>query len=209
MPDDRTPEIEYPTLERIRATAAAIAPYINTTPVQRWRERELEARLDDGTQVFLKLELFQRSGSFKVRGVISNMLALSRDALSHGVTAVSAGNHAIAVAYGAHALGTSAKVVMLRTANPARVAAAEAYGAEVLIAPDGPTGFEMAERIAADEGRTFVHPFEGPLTALGSATLGLEFAEAVPDLEARHHRCRRRRARRRRFDGDQTASTKL
>ena len=181
---DRRPDIEYPTLQRIRATAAAIAPFINPTPVHRWRERELEAAAGADTQVFLKLELFQRSGSFKVRGVISNMLALSRDALARGVTAVSAGNHAIAVAYGAHALGTSAKVVMLRTANPARVAAAEAYGAEVVIAPDGPTGFELAERIAAEEGRAFVHPFEGPLTALGTATVGLEFAEAVPALDA-------------------------
>ena len=181
---DHPPENEYPTLERIRSTAKAIAPFINATPVQRWRERELEALLGADTQVILKLELFQRSGSFKVRGVISNMLALSRDALARGVTAVSAGNHAIAVAYGAHALGTSAKVVMLRTANPARVAAAEAYGAEVLIAPDGPTGFEMVERIAAEERRAFVHPFEGPLTALGSATLGLELAESVPNLDA-------------------------
>jgi len=181
---DHTPENEYPTLERIRSTATAIAPFINATPVQSWRERELEALLGADTELFLKLELFQRSGSFKVRGVIANMLALSRDALARGVTAVSAGNHAIAVAYGAHALGTSAKVVMLRSANPARVAAAEAYGAEVLIAPDGPTGFEMVERIAVEEQRAFVHPFEGPLTALGSATLGLEVAEAMPDLDA-------------------------
>ncbi len=181
---DHPPDIEYPTLERIRATATAIAPFINATPVQRWRERELEARLGGATEVFLKLELFQRSGSFKVRGVIANMLALSREALKRGVTAVSAGNHAIAVAYGAHALGTSAKVVMLRSANPARVAAAEAYGAEVVIAPDGPSGFEMVERIATEEHRAFVHPFEGPLTALGSATLGLELAESLPNLDA-------------------------
>ena len=67
---DRPPDIEYPTLERIRATAAAIAPFINATPVQRWRERELEAQFGSLTEVFLKLELFQRSGSFKVRGVV-------------------------------------------------------------------------------------------------------------------------------------------
>jgi threonine dehydratase len=78
---DHPPDIEYPTLERIHATATAIAPFINATPVQRWRERELEARLGSDTEVFLKLELFQRSGSFKVRGVIANMLALSREAL--------------------------------------------------------------------------------------------------------------------------------
>jgi len=178
-----TDAVVPPTLEDIRATAEAIAPYVNRTPVHRWRDREISALLDD-TEVHLKLELFQRTGSFKVRGVLSNMLALSRAALARGVTAVSAGNHAIAVAYGAQALGVHAKVVMLRTANPARVEAARAYGAEVVIAPDGAGGFAMVDDIVAREGRAFVHPFEGPLTARGTATLGLEFAEAVPRLDA-------------------------
>jgi threonine dehydratase len=73
---------------------------------------------------------------------------------------------------------------MQASANPARVALARAYGAEVLIAADGPTGFALAERISRDEGRLFIHPFAGPLTALGSASVGLEFCEQVPELDA-------------------------
>jgi threonine dehydratase len=179
-----TTDVVPPSLAAIRVAAAAIAPHINRTPVQRWRDRELVGLIGDETEVYLKLELFQRTGSFKVRGVLTNMLALPRDELARGVTAVSAGNHAIAVAYGAQALGTHAKVVMLASANSARVDAAQAYGAEVVIAPDGATGFAMVDEIVATEGRAFVHPFEGPLTARGTATLGLEFAEAVPQLDA-------------------------
>ena len=97
---------------------------------------------------------------------------------------MSAGNHAIAVAWAARQLGVSAKVVMQASANPARVAAARAHGAEVLTAADGPTGFALAEQIAADEGRTFIHPFEGERTALGTATVGLELVEQAPGLDA-------------------------
>jgi threonine dehydratase len=173
-----------PTLEKIRATAAAIAPWVSRTPVHLWRGREIESLVGADTHVVLKLELFQQSGTFKARGVLSNLLALSGERRQRGVTAMSAGNHAIAVAWAASKLRIPAKVVMQASANPARIAAARAYGAEVLIAADGPTGFAMAENIAAEEGRTFIHPFEGELTALGTATLGLEFAEQAPDLDA-------------------------
>ncbi|HST37652.1 MAG TPA: pyridoxal-phosphate dependent enzyme [Allosphingosinicella sp.] len=161
-----------------------IAPYVVRTPVHDWRGREIEALLAPGTRVDLKLELFQQSGTFKARGATSKMLRLTPDERARGVCAVSAGNHAIATAYAAAALGSSAKVVMMGSANPARVAACRALGAEVVIAPDGRTAFEMVEAIARDEGRSFIHPFEGPYTALGTATLGLEWLEQVPDLDA-------------------------
>ena len=70
------------------------------------------------------------------------------------------------------------------SANPARVEACRALGAEVVTAPDGKTAFEMVEAISRDEGRSFIHPFEGPYTAMGTATLGLEWLEQVPDLDA-------------------------
>jgi threonine dehydratase len=172
------------SLADMRATRDMIAPHVVRTPVHDWRGREIEARLPPGTRVNLKLELFQQSGTFKARGAISKMLRLSPDELARGVTAVSAGNHAIATAYAAAALGTSAKVVMMGSANPARVAACRALGAEVVTAPDGRTAFEMVEAIARDEGRSFIHPFEGPYTALGTATLGMEWLEQAPDLDA-------------------------
>ena len=112
------------------------------------------------------------------------MQSLTPDALRRGVTAVSAGNHAAAVSFAAARLGTTAKVVMPKTANPARVALCRAWGGEVVLVSDVHEAFAAAERIQAEEGRTFVHPFEGPLTALGTATLGLELLRQAGPLDA-------------------------
>jgi len=100
------------------------------------------------------------------------------------VTAVSAGNHAIATAYAARALGTTAKVVMIGTANPLRIASCRAMGAEVVLVDDVHEAFDVAERIQAEEGRYFVHPFEGPKIALGTGTVGVEICEQVPDFDS-------------------------
>ena len=172
------------SLADIEQTREMIAPHVVRTPVHDWQGGEIETLVAPGTRVNLKLELFQRSGTFKARGAVSKALRLSPEELERGITAVSAGNHAIAAAYAAATLGTSAKVVMMGTANPARVAACRALGAEIVTAPDGRTAFEMVEAVARDEGRAFIHPFEGPFTALGTATLGMEWLEQVPDLDA-------------------------
>ena len=136
------------------------------------------------TEVFTKLELFQHGGTFKPRGALLVMMALDPEQRRVGVTAVSAGNHAIAVAYAAQVLGTRAKVVMPKSANPARVATCRSYGAEVVQVDDVHQAFDEVRRIESGEGRAFVHPFEGPLTALGTATVGLELMEQAPELDA-------------------------
>src|SRR5262249_57229948 len=102
---------------------------ISEAQVHGWRGPEIGAAAGAETEVVLKLELFQYTGSFKPRGALTNMLNLAPDALARGVTAVSAGNHAIAVAYAAKTLGTSAKVVMTKTANPLRVEHCLCYSA--------------------------------------------------------------------------------
>ncbi len=173
-----------PTIPEIEAARAALGERIVTTPLVRWTSPEVARRLGAGTEVYLKLELMQVTGTFKPRGALTVMLSLDQAALGRGVVAVSAGNHAIATAYAARVLGTTAKVVMMKTANPARVARAEGYGAEVVLAEDVHAAFDLVERIARDEGRTFVHPYEGPLTALGTATLGLEIVRQAPALDA-------------------------
>jgi threonine dehydratase len=154
------------------------------TPVHRWRSDELGHLAEAGTEVWLKLEIFQHSGTFKVRGAFNVLLNQPANALAEGITAISAGNHAIAVAYTARELGLSAKVIMLRHANPFRVQLCRALGAELLFADDAEQGFAQVERLVQDEGRFFVHPFEGLHTSLGTATLGLEFYRQVPGLEA-------------------------
>lgn len=174
---------DRPTLEDIRATRARLGDLVVTTPVIPWSGPSVRARMGEAA-LFLKAELFQRAGTFKPRGALNVMLGLDRAALDRGVTAVSAGNHAMAVGYAASVLGSSAKVVMPDNANPARVAGCRAYGAEVVLVPDVHAAFDEVARIEREEGRTFVHPFEGPLTALGTATLGLELCEQAPDLDA-------------------------
>ncbi|MCA9964651.1 MAG: threonine/serine dehydratase [Anaerolineales bacterium] len=176
--------MDEPTIAEIRETRALIDPYVASTPVWQWRGLEIEAELGTETEVFLKLELFQQTGTFKARGALRGMLALSPEKLAQGVTAVSAGNHAIAVSYAARILGTTAKVVMFKSANPARVAICRAYGAEVELMDNVHQAFARVREIEEQEGRTFIHPFEGKLTILGTATVGLELCEAVPNLDA-------------------------
>jgi threonine dehydratase len=172
------------TLEAIRANRKTLGDRVLETPVRLWRDRLLEARVGAETTVYLKEELFQYTGSFKPRGALTNMLNLAPEALARGVTAVSAGNHALAVAYGAKTLGTTAKVVMPKTANPLRVQGCRDLGAEVELTEDVHRAFARVEEIQKTEGRTFVHPFEGYQTVLGTATLGLEFMDQVPQLDA-------------------------
>jgi threonine dehydratase len=175
---------DHPTVEQIAAARARLNNLIIETPVHHWRGPEIAAAAGADTQVVLKLELFQYTGSFKPRGALTNMLNLPKDALARGVTAVSAGNHAIAVAYAAKTLGASAKVVMMKTANPFRVERCRSYGAEVVLAEDVHSAFDTVKRIEKEEGRSFVHPYEGELTVLGTATLGYDWCRQAPDLDA-------------------------
>ena len=172
------------SLDAIRSARARLGDLVVTTPVRRWQDNALDRVVDPGTEVFLKEELFQRTGTFKPRGALSVMLGLPPQAIARGVTAVSAGNHAMAVAYAAGVLRTTAHVVMPRNASPFRVEACRELGAEVELVEDVHRAFERVREIEAEEGRTFVHPFEGPGTILGTATLGLELMEQIPDLDA-------------------------
>jgi threonine dehydratase len=169
-----------PTLDAIRAQHSKLAPFVFSTPIQ---DRDALADLT-GTAINFKFELLQASGTFKARGAFSNLLALSPAQRAAGVTCVSAGNHAVAVAYAAMKLGISAKVVMIKTASPFRVALCRQYGAEVVMADNGAVAFEQVRHIEQTEGRFFVHPFNGYHTVLGTATLGFEWATQARALDA-------------------------
>src|SRR6185312_15801989 len=175
---------EIPTLHDIRAARERLGERVRETPVWHWHSDAVERVIGARTRVFLKLELFQYTGTFKARGALLNAMALSNEAKNVGVTAVSAGNHAIAVAFAARLVGTTAKVVMTKTANPTRVALCRAYGAEVELADDVHQAFDTVKRIETDEGRTFIHPFESDLTVLGTSTVGFEWCRQAEDLDA-------------------------
>lgn len=172
------------TIAEIEEAAHALAPRVRRTPVELLHGSEVEEKFGTATRVYLKLELFQLTGTFKARGALLNAMRLSPEARERGITAISAGNHAIAAAFAAREIGVSAKLVMIATANPLRIERCKAYGAEVLMAPDAHAGFALVERIAQEEQRTLIHPFEGRTTALGTATLGYELCEQLPDLHA-------------------------
>ncbi len=172
------------SLAQIREARTLLGDRILKTPIQPLLGPAVEAALPAGTRAVLKLELFQRTGSFKARGALVNALSLSADERARGICAISAGNHAIAAAFAARAVGASAKVVMKVGANPFRVAECRRYGAEIILEPDFHSAFRRVEEIREKEGRTLIHPFEGLRTATGTATLGLEFIEQVPDLES-------------------------
>lgn len=170
-----------PSIHQVRALRDSLIDDVLETPVLRaWA---LERALGGNTRVTAKLEFLQRTGTFKARGALATLRSLPADQLARGVTAVSAGNHAIATAFAARAMGSSAKVVMIRSANPGRIKGCRHYGAEVVLADDVHQAFELAKRIENEEGRFFVHPFEGPAVALGTGTVGLEICEQVGDFD--------------------------
>ena len=172
------------TLEAIASARARLGERIVTTPALQWQGVELDRIVGGDTDVFVKLELFQRTGTFKPRGALNVMLQLSPQQLERGITAVSAGNHAIAAAWCARQVGTSAKIFMPKVAKPLRIERARAYGPELIFCDTQSEMFERAELAQREEGRTFVHPFDGPHTVQGTATAGLEFSQQVPPLDA-------------------------
>jgi len=182
MSPESTP-VTPPSLESIQLARRQLSTLVRETPAWQWSGQHLSKLVPKDTELWLKLELFQHAGSFKARGVMLAMQALDEEARARGVTAVSAGNHAMAVAYAARAMGSHAKVVMPTNANPARVAASKALGAEIEQLDDIRAAFARVEEIERTEGRKFLHPFEGEHMALGSATLGMEFLRQTGQLD--------------------------
>jgi threonine dehydratase len=137
-----------------------------------------------GAAVFVKYENLQFTNSFKDRGALVKLLSLSPEERKRGVIAMSAGNHAQAVAYHAARLKIPATIVMPEDTPFVKVGNTEALGAEVVLA--GETLFEARERadeIAAERNLTFVHPYDDPLVMAGQGTVGLEVLADLPNLD--------------------------
>src|SRR5436190_9206593 len=164
------------TIDDIRSAAERIRPFVKRTPL------EHSSTLSDllGTNVFVKYELFQKTGSFKPRGAFNKLLSITDEERSRGVVAVSGGNHAQAVAYAANVLGLEAVIAMPEN-NPGNyVEATRGYGAVVDLQPTIAMAFEKAKEYEA-AGRVFVHPFDDTLVISGQGTVGLEIIEDLPD----------------------------
>ena len=169
-----------PTVEQIEAVAKKIQPHVLRTPTIAYSGVPI-AGLEDAS-VFIKLELLQHGGSFKARGVFNALLSLPDT--SNAVTAFSAGNHAIAVAYASHKCGVSAKVVMPKSANPFRVERVRYWGAEIVFGDTMSDLVSIVEQLQRDEKRVLIHPYEGIHTIEGTATVGYELCMDVESLDA-------------------------
>src|SRR5579884_296991 len=165
------------SLADIRAAQERIRPCIKRTVTV--RSRTLGEML--GTNIYLKLEIFQTTGAFKVRGAFNKILVELDAARTNGVVAVSGGNHAQAVAYAGKLLGCRTVILMLHTTPRNYLDATRGYGAEVVQFDDILQAFTKA-RDYEREGMLFVHPFDDPLVMAGQGTLGLEMLEDVPEL---------------------------
>ena len=135
-----------------------------------------------GEHVYLKAELFQRTGSFKPRGVLTKLASLSPEEKRRGVIGISAGNHAQALAYCSRLEGVDCLVVMWEGASAQKIEATRGYGAQVDLKASGPAGaFERLAELIEETGRTLVHPFDDLLVISGQGTVGLEAFEDVPE----------------------------
>ncbi|WP_446221851.1 threonine ammonia-lyase [Nocardia sp. IBHARD005] len=166
-------------LERIEAAARLLAPVIRRTPTV--GSRVLSERA--GTQVLLKCENLQRTGSFKPRGAYNRIANLPAAERARGVVAASAGNHAQGVAWAASELGISSTVFMPVGASLPKLVATRAYGAEVhLVGATIDESLVAAQEFAERTGATLIHPFDHPDIVAGQATVALEILEQVPDV---------------------------
>jgi threonine dehydratase len=173
-------ELQLPTRDDVLAARETISGRVHRTPV--FSSATLSERI--GARAVLKAELFQKTGSFKPRGVLTKLASLEPAERSRGVVTWSAGNHAQAVAWAAAGQGIDCLVVMSRGANPQKVAATRGYGATVdLEAPDHTAAHERLLRLIDETGRTYIPPFDDPHVIAGQGTVGLEIAEDVPDAD--------------------------
>ncbi len=162
------------TINDVRSASERVSPYIIKTPLE--RSQTLSELL--GANTYLKMELFQKTGSFKPRGAFNQILLLDDGAKSKGVVAVSGGNFAQGVAYAASKLGITAIICMPEYTPSNYLEATKSYGARVELSPDFPSTFSRAETFKA-EGYAFLHAWDNPNQMGGTGTIGLEILEAL------------------------------
>ncbi len=165
IPSDLSPD-------KIRLTLNKIQPYINNTPFLK-----ASTKLDEyfSTNIYFKCEFLQKSGSFKARGAINNIISQDKTKFQKGITAVSAGNHAIAASFAANLFQLNNKIFLYESANPYRVNKCKSYNANIQFT--NPKQAFIDANNAQKDGFYFIHPFDGPYTLQGSATIGLEIIE--------------------------------
>ncbi|QOR38535.1 threonine/serine dehydratase [Billgrantia diversa] len=167
-------------LERLQSAQRLIADTLPPTPLV------LDHVLSDqlGRRVWLKGELFQRTGSFKARGGLHWVRTASRGELAGGLGAVSAGNHALGLAWAASQVGVPVTIVMPENASRFKVDGSRKLGAEVILHGDINAAWERMHELVAERGLTLVHPYDDERIIAGQGTVGLEILEQAPEATA-------------------------
>ena len=156
---------------------------IVNTPTLELNEDDLREILPDNSEVSIKLELFQQTGSFKARGVAIGLETLEKDKKAQGIVTVTGGNHGIATAWGASQYGISAKIIMPKTADPFRIDKCKNLGAEVILAENVDDAFRRLDEIEKEENRFVLHPFNQENMIIGSATCCAEILDQMGDID--------------------------
>jgi threonine dehydratase len=167
------------TLDDVIAARDRIMPHLHRTPLV---SSATLSRMT-GTEIGLKAEVFQRTGSFKARGALNALLQLTEEQKARGVITLSAGNHGQGIAWAASQVGTKAVVFMPEGAVPTKVEAIRNYGAETKFAPTMETIVELVEEYQRQHGYTFISPYDDARIIAGQAVVGLEIIEDAPDVE--------------------------
>jgi len=174
-----TAKPKIPTIDDIFKARDLFDDSIRKTPLQ----RSATFSKFIGTNVFLKLESLQMTGSFKVRGAYVKLNTLADEKRKKGVIAASAGNHAQGVAYAALRKGVSCTIVMPKNASPAKIAATRSYGAEVILRGMNYDESWVAAQDIAGKDRTIIHAFDDEQVIAGQGTIGLEILEDLNDID--------------------------
>ena len=165
------------TLNDVKAAAEKVSSYVRRTPL--WKSETLSKRF--GTNVYLKMELFQKTGSFKPRGAFNQILAREKDVLDKGAVAISGGNFAQGVAYASRVLGVDIIVCMVEDTPKNYVDATRGYSATIDFSRDIQAAFNRYNELT-EQGRTALHPFDNHYQMSGAGNVALEIFEDLPEI---------------------------
>ena len=169
--------MKFPSIDDFNNTLSDINKYIHKTPIV----SSSSLNKIYNTNIFFKLELFQKTGSFKTRGAINKLLKLSDLERDKGVITISAGNHAQAISWACSQFNIKSKIVMPFDASPSKVEATKSYGGEVILTKN--SMMDECNDIKEREGLTFVHPFDDIDIILGQGTIGVEIIEKLNNID--------------------------
>ena len=169
--------MKFPSIDDFNNTLSDINKYIHKTPIV----SSSSLNKIYNSNIFFKLELFQKTGSFKTRGAINKLLKLSDLEKDKGVITISAGNHAQAISWACSQFNIKSKIVMPFDASPSKIEATKSYGGEVILTKN--SMMDECNDIKEREGLTFVHPFDDIDIILGQGTIGVEIIEKLNNID--------------------------